>query len=201
MIRYRTQTLKSGVSQMADVKEDEQLAEPQEASEETPQETPENPPQESPEQPPEEPQKPKKESNILIPVLTFLLVLLGISEAVFWGYFALSAYSSSLARERYEQQQKALVEEQASQGIRGGSSYSPNLKVENGVVTWERDKWEYAGSSQSANTSAAAPQREDGLRLASVPVVKVPYRLAQRDTEENLPSTRPAAGGAAPTST
>lgn len=180
--------------------EDEQLAEPQEVSEAAPQETPENPPQESPEAPSEEPQK-KPERNILIPVLTVLLVLLGIGEAAFWGYFALSAYSNSLARERYEQQQKTLSEEQASKGVRGGSSYSPNLKVENGTVTWEREKREYAGSGQPANTSATAPRREDGLRLSSLSVIRVPYLLAKMDTAEALPSPQPEAVGAAPTST
>lgn len=188
---------------MAETIQGEQPAEPQEILEGAPQEAPEAPPQGDPEILPEETQK-KPKSNILIPFLTILLVLLGISEAVFWGYFALSAYSSSLARERYEQQQKALAEEQASKGIRGGSSYSPNLKVENGTVTWEREKWTYTGSSQTANTSAA-PQRDDGLRRSRLAVVRVPYLLAQMDTEtdteEKLPSPQPAAAGDAPVST
>lgn len=183
---------------MAEAIQDEQLAEPQEILEESPQETPESLP--------EEPEKKPKQSNILLPLLTILLVLLGIGEAVFWGYFALSAYSNSLARERYEQQQKALAEEQASKGIRGGSSYSPNLKVENGTVTWEREKWAYTGSGQPANTSAAVPRREDGLRLSRLAVIRVPYLLAQMDTEEEVTSPQPAspqpeAGQAAPTST
>lgn len=186
---------------MEETIQDEQLAQPQEVSEGTPQETPENPPQESPEELPEETQKESKKRDILIPVLTVLLVLLGIGEAVFWGYFALSAYSSSLARERYEQQQKALAEEQASKGIRGGSSYSPNLKVENGIVTWEREDRAYAGSSQPANTASATPRREDGLRLASSPVIRVPYRLAEPATEEEAPPPQPAAGGDVPVST
>lgn len=182
---------------MAETIQAEQLAEPREILEGAPQETP----QASPENPPEEAQKKPGQSNILIPLLTILLVLLGIGEAVFWGYFALSAYSSSLARERYEQRQKALAEEQASKGIRGGSSYSPNLKVENGTVTWEREKWGYAGSGQPANTSASTPHRGDGLRLSRLAVIRVPYLLADMGTEEEFPSPRPETGEAAPTST
>lgn len=184
---------------MAETKQDEQLAEPQEVSEETPQEAPQELPPESLEETPEDAQKEPRQRNILLPVLTVLLILLGIGEAVFWGYFGLSAYSHSLARERYEQQQKALAEEQASKGIRGGSSYSPNLKVENGTVTWEREKWRYSGSSQPTNTST--PHREDGLRLSRLPVVRIPYTLAEMDTDGDLPSPEPETGKAAPSST
>ena len=167
---------------MAETKQDEQLAESQVSSEETPQELPENPPQEGSEDMPEEAPKARERRNILLPALTILLILVGIGEAVFWGYFGLTTYAHSLSRERYEQQQKALAEEQASKGIRGGSSYSPNLKVENGTVTWEREKQGYAGSGQVSNTSAVL-RREDGLRLASLPVFTIPYLLAETDTD------------------
>lgn len=167
---------------MPETKQDEQLAGPQESAEETP----ENLPQESAEDIPQETPKNPKRRDMLLPVLTVLLILVGIGEAVFWGYFGFSAYARSLARERYEQQQKAFAEEQASKGL-GGSSYSPNLKVENGTVTWEREKWGYSGSSQPANTSST-PRREDGLRLSSVPVVKIPYTLAKMGTEGEVSS-------------
>lgn len=183
---------------MAETKQDEQLAEPQEILEETPQETLEEAPQEGSEDTPEETPEAPKRRDILLPVLTVLLILIGIGEAVFWGYFGFSAYAHSLARERYEQQQKALAEEQASKGIKGGSSYSPNLKVENGTVTWEREKWGYSGSGQPANTSAT-PRREDGLRLASLPVFRIPYLLAEMDTDGELPSAQ--TGESAPAST
>lgn len=180
---------------MAEIKQqDEQQTEPQTSPEEAPQETPENPPQESPESTPEESPKAPKQHNILLPVLTILLILVGIGEAVFWGYFGLSAYARSLERERYEQQQKVLEEEQASKGVKGGSSYSPNLRVENGTVTWEREKWGYAQSSQPTNTSTTL-RRKDGLRLARLPVFSIPYLLAETDTEEELPSV-PAGGTA-----
>lgn len=187
---------------MAETKQDEQLAEPLESSEEMPQELPqessENMPEGSPENTPEEAPKDPNRRNLLLPVLTILLILVGIGEAIFWGYFGFSAYARSLARERYEQQQKALAEEQASKGIKGGSSYSPNLKVENGTVTWEREKWGYAESSQPANTSTT-PRREDGLRLARLPVFTIPYLLAETDTDGGLPSTQ--TGETAPAST
>ena len=182
---------------MAEVLQEEQLAEPQTAPEEAPQETPQETPGELPqeEERPEESKKTPKERNIL-PILTVLLVLVGIGEVVFWGYFGFSVYANSLARERYEQQQKALAEERA--GILGGSSYSPNLKVENGTVTWEREKWTYSGSGQPSNTSAT-PRREDGLRLSRLPVVKIPYTLAEMD--ETLPYSGPVSNGEAPAST
>lgn len=168
---------------MAETKQDEQLAEPQEIAVETPEEAPhetlEGAPQESLEDAPQETPKAAKQRDILLPVLTVLLILLGIGEAVFWGYFGFSAYARSLARERYEQQQKS--EEQSSKGV-GGSSYSPNLKVENGTVVWEREKWRYSGSGQPANTSAG-PRREDGMRLSRLSVVNIPYALAEMDTD------------------
>lgn len=193
---------------MPEATQSEQLEQTPAAPEEAPQAVPEQ--QEAPEQPSE--QKQPGQGNVLIPFLTVLLVLLGIGEAVFWGYFALSAYSQSLARERYEQQQRALMEEQTSKGIRGGSSLSPNLKVENGVVTWEREKWAYTWSSQSANTTSG-PQREDGLRLARLPVASIPYTLAKEDTaadtqrntqtntEQTPASAAPETGGAVPLGT
>lgn len=183
---------------MAETKQDEQLTEPQAAPEETPEKAPEGAPAESSENTPEEAPKKRKQRSFLLPALIILLILLGISEAVFWGYFGLSTYARSLARERYEQQQKALAEEQASKGIRGGSSYSPNLRVENGTVTWEREKRSYAGSSTPTNTSAI-PRRKDGLRLATLPVFRIPYLLAEMGTEEDLPSMQ--TGETAPAST
>ena len=187
---------------MPETTQDEQLEQMPAAPEEAPQAVPEQ--QEAQEQPSE--QKQPGQGNFLIPFLTVLLVMLGIGEAVFWGYFALSAYSQSLARERYEQQQRALMEEQTSKGIRGGSSLSPNLKVENGVVTWEREKWAYTGSSQPSNTSTG-PRREDGLRLARLPVASIPYTLAKEDTatqsnaEQAPVSAGPETGGAVPLGT
>lgn len=169
---------------MPETKQDEQLSGPQEILEETPQAMPEDPPRESPEDMPQETPKASQQRSILLPVLTVLLILLGIGEAVFWGYFGFSAYARSLARERYEQQQKA--EGQESKGL-GGSSYSPNLKVENGTVTWEREKWVYSGSGRPANT-AAGSRREDGMRLSGLPVVKIPYTLAEMDTDGELSS-------------
>lgn len=183
---------------MAELKQDEQLTEPQAAPEEAPAGTPAEAPQESSEDTPEKAPKDPNRSSILLPVLTVLLILIGIGEAIFWGYFGLSAYARSLARERYEQQQKVLAEEQASKGIRGGSSYSPNLRVENGTVTWEREERGYAGSSQPTSTSAS-PRREDGLRLARLPVFRIPYLLAEMDTDTEFPATQ--TGESAPAST
>ena len=179
--------------------EEQQAVQPQEAAEETPQESAADALQENKEETTQEASEPPKERrSILLPVLTVLLILLGISEAVFWGYFGLSAYARSLARERYEQQQKAIEEEQA--GIFGGSSYSPNLKVENGTVIWERENRGYAGNSQAANTSTT-PRREDGLRLSRLSVVRVPYTLAEMDEDFIAPTPETGSGETAPTGT
>lgn len=194
------------MAEAAEVKQEEQPAGPQAAVEEAPQEPSEGAAQENAEEAPregsaetpEEAAAAPKRSSILLPVLTVLLILLGIGEAVFWGYFGFSAYVRSLERERYEQQLRVLEEERASRGTIGGSSYSPNLRVENGTVTWEREHWGYTGSGQPANTSTV-PRREDGLRLSRLPVVRIPYTLAEMD--EDLPETGAADSGTAPTST
>ena len=171
---------------MAETIQGVQLADPVEILEDapgaSPQTMPDAPPPEGTEDVPQESSKDPKRRDILLPVLTVLLILIGIGEAVFWGYFGFSAYARSLARERYEEQQRVLEEERASRGL-GGSSYSPNLKVENGTVVWEREQWRYSGSGQAANT-AAGPQREDGVRLSGLPVIKIPYTLAERDNSE-----------------
>ena len=184
---------------MAELRQDEQLAEPQTAPEEAAKETPAEAPEEAKGEDSENaPEEAPRQHNILLPVLTVLLILLGIGEAVFWGYFGLSTYAHSLARERYEQQQKALAEDQASKGVKGGSSYSPNMKVENGTVTWEREKRGYADGGQPANTSTIL-RRADGLRLARLPVFRIPYLLAETDVKEDLPSAgtgEPAPAGA-----
>ena len=185
---------------MAETIQDEQLAEPQELTAEPqeftegmPLDVAEEMPLELMEELPKETPKPHKRHNLTLPLLTILLVLVGICEAVFWGYYGFSVYARSLARERYEQEQKALEEERAARGVRGGSSYSPNMKVENGAITWEREKREYAGTSRPANTSTP-PQREDGLRLSRLPTIKVHYGLAEMDTDEGLPATQPKTG-------
>lgn len=180
---------------MAETMQVQQLADPVEILEGAPLEAPEAPPQAVPEETLRETPKASKRGGVLIPLLTVLLILVGIGEALFWGYFGFSTYARSLARERAEQQQK--TEEQSSKGL-GGSSYSPNLKVENGTVTWEREKWRYSGSGQPANT-AAGPRREDGMRLSRLSVARIPYALAEMDTDGEL--LFPEAEEAAPAST
>ncbi len=165
-------------------------------------------PQDSPEaaEPSEATEKPKEKKEILLPILTALLILTGIGEAVFWGYYGFSAHQNSLAVRRYEEQQKAREEERASLGITGGSTFGPSLKVENGTVTWRRE--EPASVPSSGGTDV--PRREDGLRLSHYSVPKIYYTLADTDAEDILPAApkipeAPAAGttggGETPTST
>lgn len=155
-------------------------------------------------EPAEEKKEPKK--GFLLPVLTFLLILVGIGEAVFWGYYGFSAYRYNLAARRYEEQQQAMKEERISQGITGGSSFGPSLKVENGTVTWKREE----PITGPATERPDVPRREDGLRLSRFSVPKIHYTLADTDVEDKLPETPevpevPASGivdsGETPTST
>ena len=150
----------------------------------------------------EPPKEPKKKVEILIPLLTVLLILIGLGEAAFWGCFGFSSYRNSLTRERYEAQQKALEEERASKGLLGGSAYGPNLKVENGTVTWEREKeeWSYGGNV-AAQTQVN--RREDGLRLSWLSVFPIPYALAQMEAGDFPLASAPAVvdGSEVPTGT
>ena len=84
-------------------------------------------PQDSPEaaEPSEATEKPKEKKEILLPILTALLILTGIGEAVFWGYYGFSAHQNSLAVRRYEEQQKAREEERASLGSPGAAHSAP----------------------------------------------------------------------------
>lgn len=163
----------------------------------------------SPEQPAppaaaaQKPEEQKKKREFLIPLLTVLLILLGIGEAVFWGCFGFASYRNSLAQARYEQQQKSREEQRAAAGLLGGSAYGPNLKVENGTVTWEREKWISQGSSLT--DPPKVNRREDGLRLSWLSVPPIPYDLAEmaEDMEppaetEDLPA-QPSDGQEAPT--
>lgn len=149
------------------------------------------------------PKEPKKKRELLVPLLSILLILIGIGEAAFWGYFGFSSYRSSLANERYEAQQKALEEERAAKGIVGGSAYGPNWKIENGTVTWEREKKVSAGADLTGDADPV-PRREDGLRLSRISVVNIPYTLAEMDEEDVLPPQQTSnltGDGTAPAST
>lgn len=147
------------------------------------------------------PEKPKKKLELLIPFLTLLLIVLGLSEAAFWGYYGFSSYRHSLALEQYEARQKALEEERAARGITGGSAYGPNLKVENGTVTWQREDWISAGSGGSMSPAGPVqvqPSQPEEKRLSGIYVPQIPYTLAETETDGKQPS--PTADGA-PSST
>lgn len=161
---------------MAAELQEEQLAEAaQEPAAEPEQQQVEQPVEPQPTEP-EAPQEPKKKRELLLPFLTILLVVLGISEAAFWGYFGFSSYRNSLAVQRYEEEQRALEQERAANGIQGGSAYGPNLKVENGTVTWQREDWVSAGNALSSGTPTPPPVEEP--RTSGLYVPGIPYTLA-----------------------
>ncbi|MCI8989218.1 MAG: hypothetical protein HFF59_00225 [Lawsonibacter sp.] len=154
---------------------------------------------------PAEDSGPKQRRSILLPLLTILLILLGLGEAGFWGLFGLSAYQNSLARERYEAQQQALEEERAAGGAAGSSSFGPNFKVENGSVIWQRE--DVRLSSGTGTSGSSTPSQGNGgeeKRLSSLSVPNVPYTLADMDPEDSLPPSEQAPesqnGGTAPAS-
>lgn len=133
--------------------------------------------------PPQEPEQPKEKKNILLPCLTVLLIVLGIGEAVFWGLYGLSSYQNARALKLYEQQQKALAEEREAQGITGGSAYGPRLKVENGVVAWQRE--EELPEWNGQNFDGTAMTLDEGeKRMSTLSEPKIPYTLAQQEQPE-----------------
>ena len=174
---------------MATELQEEQLTE---AAKETEAQPPK--PEQSKQQPPE---KPKQKRELLLPFLTLLLIVLGLSEAAFWGCFGVSSYRHSLAVEQYETRQRALEEERAARGITGGSAYGPNLRVENGVVTWQREDWLSAGSS--ASPESPAPSQPEEKRLSGLYVPQIPYTLAEMDEPQGQ-RAEPVESGEAPAS-
>ena len=147
-------------------------------------------------------QKPARKGNPLLVILTVLLVLAGVGELALWGYFGVATVRSNLALRQYESQQRALEEERAARGIVGGSSYGPNLKVENGTVTWQREDWISAGNSQSSGGPSPAPE-EKPKRLSRLYVPRIAYVLADMGTEDDpqLPDQDQTEGASDPTAT
>ena len=146
---------------------------------------------------PKPPKLPKDRSPLLI-FLTILLVLVGLGEAGLWGCFGLGTYRNSLALRQYEAQQKAYQEERASKGVLGGSAYGPNLKVENGVVTWQRED-KLSGAIRLPSQELGYPKDGGEKRLSRLSVFRVPYALA--DMEEETAQPPAAEDSAVPTTT
>ena len=154
----------------------------------------EQPAEPEPEQEQRELPKLPKERNPLLTVLTILLVLAGVGELALWGYFGFASFQASSALRRYEAEQQAAAEERAAQGIVSGSAYGPSLKVENGQVTWRLEEDE--DIDPTAGGTASPAQNGGGQTTPSTGLIrfpKVPYALAEQDTESS--SQRTAAAG------
>lgn len=111
------------------------------------------------------PEKVKKERSILIPILTVLLVLVGIGELVLIGFLGLSAYRGIQERKDLEAQQ-AQDDPSETAPVSARASYSgPWRKVEAGTVvwTWEEDQPPVTtlGQSQPTGTGGDGAQDED----------------------------------------
>jgi len=123
--------------------------------------------------------------SILIPFLTVLLVLLGVSEAGFWSYYGFSTYRQSQAQIAYEERQK---EEQPAQAVRAGSSLGPNVMVLNGEITWQSDLWLANGGTPNVGVEVSSPpdQAQD------------PAPASPDSTAPDVPSAQPQPSEPAP---
>lgn len=102
---------------------------------------------------------PKEEKSILIPLLTVLLVLIGIGEAVLCGYITLGAYQGIQAQKEYEAQlEAARAQNNSNQGTVTSIYYGPWRKEINGEVVWllEDDLAAEAEREQNENQEPSA---------------------------------------------
>ena len=135
--------------------------------------------------------KQKKGSGPLLPILTVLLILVGLGEAALWGYFGFASFRANRALRQYEAEQSR--QDQPSRAA-GASAYGPRLRVESGQITWRLEEDE--DIDPTAGGTASPAQNGGGQTTPSTGLIrfpKVPYALAEQDTESS--SQRTAAAG------
>ena len=133
----------------------------------------------------------KQGSGPLLPILTVLLVLVGLGEAALWGYFGFASFRANRALRQYEAEQSR--QDQPSRAA-GASAYGPRLRVESGQITWRLEEDE--DIDPTAGGTASPAQNGGGQTTPSTGLIrfpKVPYALAEQDTESS--SQRTAAAG------
>lgn len=113
------------------------------------------------------PAHPKESGNILMPLLTTLLAVVGIGELALGGYIGLSAYGGIQAQRAYEAR---LAETQTESGTTQGSATfsfsSPWRTIINGETVWEiEDETNNSSppeiSGQDQGEEAAPDERKD----------------------------------------
>ncbi len=153
---------------------------------------PDKPAQEaSPSQDKEPGKKPElpQEKHLLLNILTILLVAVGIGELAALGLCGFHLYRGMEVKRQYEAQLDGTESRPAQ--IASTVSYGgPGLKIENGVVVWQREDElpaggasgtdQLSGNGQSGNIVYAGP---------SVPMVH--YRLAEDARQERLLAGQP----------
>lgn len=155
-----------------------------EQAQETPAE-PEQIPEQAPEAKPIEPEKPPKEKRrLLLPVLTALLIIVGISEVIFWSLMGVNSYRVNRARQQYEERLAAAEAERKAQGIIGASAYGPGFKVENGTVTW---RWEDEIPAPESPEAGPAQSTSGEKRLSQLYVPQIDYVLADQSGTTDTP--------------
>lgn len=166
---------------MAELQEEVLTEQTQETPAE-PEQIPEQAPEQAPEAKPTEPEKPPKEKRrLVLPVLIVLLIIIGISEVIFWSLMGINSYRIDRARQRYEERLAAAEAEREAQGIIGASAYGPGFKVENGTVTW---RWE----DEIPTPEAGSIQSTSGeKRLSRLYVPQINYALADQSETTDTP--------------
>lgn len=126
-------------------------------------------------------QKQKKGNGPLLPILTVLLVLVGLGEAALWGYFAFASFRANRALRQYEAEQSG---QEQTVRTAGASAYGPRMKVENGQITWRLEEDE--DIDPTAGGTASPAQNGGGQTASSGGTIRFPeirYALAQQETE------------------
>lgn len=144
---------------------------------------------------PEQGKKPElpQEKHLLLNVLTILLVVVGIGELAALGLCGFHLYRGMLVKQQYEAQLAEAVSGTA-QSASTVSYGGPGLKIENGVVVWQREDELPAGGvsgvGATVDTAVGGGQSRD-IVYANLSVPVIHYRLAEDARQERLLAGQP----------
>lgn len=135
--------------------------------------------------------EPPKERHLLLSILTVLLVLVGIGELGALGLCGFHLYRGMLVKQQYEA--RMTGEGTGPAQIASTVSYGgPGLKIENGVVVWQREEELPAGGVSGSGVDATQGSGQSERIVYSqfsVPVIH--YRLAEDAQRERLAAGQP----------
>lgn len=139
--------------------------------------------------------KQKQGRGPLLTILTVLLILVGLGEAGLWGYFGFSSFQANRALRRYEAERAAAAENRPRATA---SAYGPRMRIENGQIVWQLDEDEDIDPTAGGTIS---PARNDGGQTTpsagTIGFPRIPYVLAEQETESPSQETDPAGNGSA----